>query len=82
MAEYHFTSTHNAPFKSEVIVTTHDDKRLAAKTDDPCRYEQAFDGPTYLAIRRTATDEQLGRAATRLGVPLGKLKEFRETAAK
>lgn len=43
----------------EVIVTTYGDKRLGCLVDWPCRFEQAWDGPTFVVIRPTATDEQL-----------------------
>jgi hypothetical protein len=66
----------------DVIVTTYGDKRIGCLSDEPCRAEQAWNGPTYLVIRPTATDEQLGKAAQRYGLDMDYLKAFRANVAR
>jgi len=66
----------------EVIVTTYDDRRLGLISDSNCRYEQDRNGPTFVAIRPNATDEQLRNLADRLRLDVDGLKRFRAIWAK
>ena len=65
-----------------VILVTHDDARLAQVSSVPLRHEQACDGPIYLVIRHNATDESLLGTATRFGVPMRDMAEFRAHQAR
>lgn len=69
-------------YDRSVIITTHDDRRLASLSSAPFRHEQSSDGPLYIAIRKNATDEALRYASTRFGIALRTLDEFREQHAK
>jgi len=51
-------------------------------SDSPCRYEQAWNGPTFVVIRPAATDEQLSKVAARFHFDMGTLKDFRAHQAK
>lgn len=76
-------STSPADFSDRrVILTTYDDKRLAQVSDDSIRYEQSCDGPTYLVIRKNATNELLTKAAVRFCIPIHNLTEFRAHQAR
>lgn len=66
----------------EVIVTTYGDRRVGCLSEEACRAEQAWNGPTYVVIRPTATDEQLANAAHRYGLNIDDLKTFRATMAR
>lgn len=66
----------------EVILTSYDDQRLGMVSDDPCWSEKAWNGPTYVVIRPTATDEQLSKVAARFHFEMDALKDFRAHHAK
>ncbi len=62
-----------------VILVRPNDSRLAIwRPDSECHYEQGFDSPTYVAVGKGATDEQLAKVSARYGVPLEDLRAFRE----
>ncbi|RKP50722.1 hypothetical protein [Trinickia fusca] len=78
----HEQSTGDDFSNPEVIVTTYGDKRLGCLVDWPCRFEQAWDGPTFVVIRPAATDEQLQKVSDRFGIDIEELRTFRATKAK
>lgn len=62
-----------------VILVRPNDPRLAVwRPDSECHYEQGFDSPTYVAIGKGATDEQLVRVSDRYGMPEADLHAFRD----
>lgn len=74
---------HFADFSDhDVILATHDDTRLGVASDAPCRFEQTFDGPRFLVIRRNASDESLAKAAAMFSLPMQELVDFRTYCAK
>jgi hypothetical protein len=75
-------ATYGAFENPEVILTTFGDRRLWCLRDDACWCEQACDGPTYLVVRPSATDEQLAKAAARYPFTVDELKAFRATEAR
>ena len=65
-----------------VILVRPDDERLAIIpnkqiTTHQVSAQQTFDGPTYLVIGPSASDDALGRASIRFSVPLPQLQQFR-----
>lgn len=85
MLNYHSSEAWNKKMafcNPEVIVTTYGDKRLAAFNGSACIADQEERGPTYLAIRSNATDDQLNWAANRFDLPINDLKAFRDNLAR
>ncbi|MBK7687112.1 MAG: hypothetical protein IPJ25_14860 [Rhodocyclaceae bacterium] len=63
-----------------VVLVTPSDQRLAIVSDHSntrCTYEQGEDTPIFLVIGPCVTDESLGRASTRFGIPVADLQQFR-----
>ena len=74
-------SKHFQSFKNpQIILASFNDKRLATISNSSCWYEQDDHGPTYLVIRRNATDEQLIKLSKRFHLNIDTLKLFRQEA--
>ena len=66
---------------ANVILATPDDKRLTIASNAPIRYEQRHDGAIYLVISAKASDDALRKAATKFGLSLAALLQFRADIA-
>jgi len=64
-----------------VILATPDDERLTIASNAPIRYEQRHDGAIYLVISANASDDSLQKAATKFGLSLQALLQFRADIA-
>lgn len=61
-----------------VRVVAHGDPRIPGSSDSHCWAAQEHDGPTFVVIGPSATDDQLGRASKRFGLYIGDLLSVRD----
>lgn len=62
----------------EVQLCRPDDARLASRWGEQGGFEQYDDDPVLLVIGSRTSDEKLERLAARFGVPLQRLRSFRD----
>ena len=73
------TATKGAFMDRRVFLVGPSDDRLAIVSDAPCRHEQADDGPTFLVVSDTATDDDLARVRNRFSeFTINQLRAFRD----